>query len=113
MFYLNHPGYTGPKPYRFVNGQALFFKNDELTIEDDEKGDQKIDAKGNLLGGEPSSVEFNCSNTVSGREFKAPTFASPWRDDPDRQYMLSIDAARTSGFRDSLYYFRWDRSESS
>ncbi|KAF8607255.1 hypothetical protein BDV93DRAFT_305333 [Ceratobasidium sp. AG-I] len=79
------------KPFRVVNGQALFLKNDELTTEDDEKGDQKIDAQGHLLG---------------GREFKAPTFGSPWREDPDRQYMLSIDAARTSGFRDSLYYFR-------
>ncbi|CAE7073780.1 unnamed protein product [Rhizoctonia solani] len=81
----------GPKPYRVVNGIALFLKNDELTIDDDPKGDEKIDAKGNLLG---------------GREFKAPTFSSPWRDDPERRYMLSIDAARTSGFRDSLYYFR-------
>ncbi|KAH7337725.1 chromatin remodelling complex Rsc7/Swp82 subunit-domain-containing protein, partial [Rhizoctonia solani] len=81
----------GPKPYRFVNGLALFLQNDELTIDDDPKGDEKIDAKGNLLG---------------GREFKAPTFSSPWRDDTERQYMLSIDAARTSGFRDSLYYFR-------
>ena len=44
-------GYSGPKPFRFVNGQALFLKNDELTIEDDEKGDQKIDAQGHLLGG--------------------------------------------------------------
>lgn len=25
---------------------------------------------------------------------------------PERLYMLAIDAARTSGFRDSLYYFR-------
>ncbi|CCO30572.1 Chromatin structure-remodeling complex subunit RSC7 AltName: Full=Nuclear protein localization protein 6 [Rhizoctonia solani AG-1 IB] len=81
----------GPKPYRFVNGKALFLQNDELTIDDDPKGDEKIDARGNLLG---------------DREFKAPTFSSPWRDDPERKYMLSIDAARTSGFRDSLYYFR-------
>ena len=39
------------------------------------------------------------------RKFKAQTFALPNRH-PTRQYMLAIDAARTSGFRDSLYYFR-------
>jgi chromatin structure-remodeling complex protein RSC7 len=37
--------------------------------------------------------------------FKAGTFILPNRD-PNRVYMLAIDAARTSGFRDSLYYFR-------
>jgi len=40
-----------------------------------------------------------------GRKFKASTFCLPNRH-PQRQYMLAIDAARTSGFRDSLYYFR-------
>lgn len=40
-----------------------------------------------------------------GRKFKAQTFSLPNRH-PTRQYMLAIDAARTSGFRDSLYYFR-------
>jgi chromatin structure-remodeling complex protein RSC7 len=37
--------------------------------------------------------------------FKAATFTLPNRH-PHRVYMLAIDAARTSGFRDSLYYFR-------
>ena len=37
--------------------------------------------------------------------FKAGTFILPQRH-PERRYMLAIDAARTSGFRDSLYYFR-------
>ena len=41
-----------------------------------------------------------------GREFKAATFNIPTRGNSERQYMLAIDAARTSGFRDSLYYFR-------
>lgn len=41
----------------------------------------------------------------AGRVFKASTFILPQRD-PHRMYMLAIDAARTSGFRDSLYYFR-------
>jgi chromatin structure-remodeling complex protein RSC7 len=40
-----------------------------------------------------------------GRVFKANTFTLPNRH-PDRLYMLAIDCARTSGFRDSLYYFR-------
>jgi chromatin structure-remodeling complex protein RSC7 len=48
------------------------------------------------------SHDFMCS---SGRRFKASTFTLPNRH-PQRQYMLAIDAARTSGFRDSLYYFR-------
>lgn len=42
---------------------------------------------------------------VAGRRFKAQTFVLPNRH-PERKYMLAIDAARTSGFRDSLYYFR-------
>ena len=40
-----------------------------------------------------------------GRVFRAQTFILPNRH-PERKYMLAIDAARTSGFRDSLYYFR-------
>jgi chromatin structure-remodeling complex protein RSC7 len=40
-----------------------------------------------------------------GRVFKAQTFTLPNRH-PTKMYMLAIDAARTSGFRDSLYYFR-------
>ena len=53
-------------------------------------GDTKIDADGNLL---------------DGRQFKATSFTIPNRH-PTRKYMLAIDAARTSGFKDSLYYFR-------
>jgi hypothetical protein len=40
-----------------------------------------------------------------GRKFKCHTFVLPERH-PSRQYMLAIDAARASGFRDSLYFFR-------
>lgn len=46
---------------------------------------------------------MNC--LFPGRRFKAATFTLPNRH-PERVYMLAIDAARTSGFRDSLYYFR-------
>ncbi|KAF8128714.1 chromatin remodelling complex Rsc7/Swp82 subunit-domain-containing protein [Boletus edulis] len=44
-------------------------------------------------------------NLLGGRRFKCSTFVLPDRH-PTRQYMLAIDAARSSGFRDSLYYFR-------
>jgi chromatin structure-remodeling complex protein RSC7 len=40
-----------------------------------------------------------------GRKFKCHTFVLPQRHS-SRQYMLAIDAARASGFRDSLYFFR-------
>jgi chromatin structure-remodeling complex protein RSC7 len=38
--------------------------------------------------------------------FKIPTFTSNARANKNKQYMLSIDAARAAGFRDSLYFFR-------
>ncbi|KAH8102194.1 chromatin remodelling complex Rsc7/Swp82 subunit-domain-containing protein [Cristinia sonorae] len=81
---------AGGKPFRIINGIAYVIDGDEYVTEDDPKGDTKIDKDGVLLG---------------GRRFKAPTFTLPSRH-PTRQYMLAIDAARTSGFRDSLYYFR-------
>ncbi|KAH9934143.1 chromatin remodelling complex Rsc7/Swp82 subunit-domain-containing protein [Fomitopsis serialis] len=80
----------GGKPFRRINGQVYIIDNDEYVTEDDPKGDAKIDQYGNLIG---------------DRKFKAQTFQLPNRH-PDRMYMLAIDAARTSGFRDSLYYFR-------
>ncbi|KAJ3493735.1 hypothetical protein NLJ89_g10949 [Agrocybe chaxingu] len=80
----------GGKPFRKILGQAYVIDGDEYVTEDDPKGDEKIDKFGNLLG---------------GRRFKSSTFILPNRH-PQRQYMLAIDAARTSGFRDSLYYFR-------
>ncbi|KAJ7084007.1 chromatin remodelling complex Rsc7/Swp82 subunit-domain-containing protein [Mycena belliarum] len=80
----------GGKPFRKIQGKAYIIEGDEFVTEDDPKGDEKIDKWGNLLG---------------GRRFKAGTFLLPGRH-PERRYMLAIDAARTSGFRDSLYYFR-------
>ncbi|KZT60042.1 hypothetical protein CALCODRAFT_493040 [Calocera cornea HHB12733] len=76
---------------RIVNGREYELAGDELKTDDDPKGELKINARGQLQG---------------GREFKAHTFTSPYRSDVERLYMLSIDAARTSGFRDSLYFFR-------
>ncbi|KAG7442805.1 uncharacterized protein BT62DRAFT_904881 [Guyanagaster necrorhizus] len=80
----------GGKPFRKLQGQVYIIEGDEFVTPDDPKGDEKIDKWGNLLG---------------GRKFKANTFILPSRHDK-RLYMLAIDAARTSGFRDSLYYFR-------
>ncbi|KAJ7625089.1 chromatin remodelling complex Rsc7/Swp82 subunit-domain-containing protein [Mycena polygramma] len=80
----------GGKPFRKIQGKVYIIEGDEFVTEDDPKGDEKIDKWGNLLG---------------GRRFKAATFILPGRH-PERRYMLAIDAARTSGFRDSLYYFR-------
>ncbi|KAL1670292.1 chromatin remodelling complex Rsc7/Swp82 subunit-domain-containing protein [Schizophyllum commune] len=73
-----------------INGQVYTIEGDEFVTEDDPAGETKIDKNGVLLG---------------GRQFKANTFVIPNRH-PSRMYMLAIDAARTSGFRDSLTYFR-------
>ncbi|KAK2460792.1 hypothetical protein APHAL10511_007262 [Amanita phalloides] len=80
----------GGKPFRRIQDKIYVIDGDEYVTEDDPKGDEKIDKWGSLLG---------------GRRFKASTFILPNRH-PQRYYMLAIDAARTSGFRDSLYYFR-------
>ncbi|OAX36900.1 hypothetical protein K503DRAFT_694252 [Rhizopogon vinicolor AM-OR11-026] len=78
------------RPFMRVGGKLYFIEGDEFVTDPDEKGDEKIDVDGNLLG---------------GRKFKCHTFVLPQRH-PSRQYMLAIDAARASGFRDSLYFFR-------
>ncbi|KIM64176.1 hypothetical protein SCLCIDRAFT_116051 [Scleroderma citrinum Foug A] len=78
------------RPWRRVGDRVYYIERDEFVTEPDEKGDQKIDIDGILQG---------------GRRFKCSTFVLPSRH-PTRHYMLAIDAARSSGFRDSLYYFR-------
>ncbi|KIY49814.1 hypothetical protein FISHEDRAFT_40908 [Fistulina hepatica ATCC 64428] len=78
------------KPYRIVQGKPYLIENNELVTEENAKGNEKVDEWGNLLG---------------GRQFKAVTFVIPTRH-PKRLYMLALDAARTSGFKDSLTYFR-------
>ena len=74
-----------------VDGREYAIADDQLTLDTDAAGEQKIDAQGRLLG---------------GRTFRVPTFALPTRSDAERQYMLSIDVARALGFRDSAYFFR-------
>ena len=69
----------------------------------------KIDKDGVLQGGEAGYSQLaalaHATCRFSGRQFKAQTFVLPHRH-PTRQYMLPIGAARTSGYKDSLYYFR-------
>ncbi len=64
---------------------------EEVILPSDPDGDKKIDDKGRLQG---------------GRQYKAHHFTSDLRPDPEKVYMLSIDAARSAGYRDSLYFFR-------
>ncbi|KAF8556594.1 hypothetical protein OG21DRAFT_1408764 [Imleria badia] len=83
-------GEEAGRAWRRVGDKVYYIEGDEFVTDPDERGDQKIDIDGNLL---------------DGRRFKCSTFILPDRH-PTRQYMLAIDAARSSGFRDSLYYFR-------
>lgn len=64
---------------------------EEVILPSDPDGDKKVDEKGRLLG---------------GRQYKAYHFTSELRADPEKVYMLAIDAARSAGYRDSLYFFR-------
>ncbi|KAK4048205.1 chromatin structure-remodeling complex subunit RSC7 [Microbotryomycetes sp. JL201] len=74
-----------------IKGKVYAVQDDEIVLDDDPRGETKIDANGQLLG---------------GREWKLRTFTSGWRKNPDKLYILSIDVARAAGFRDSLYFFR-------
>ncbi|GAA6049968.1 hypothetical protein JCM3770_007073 [Rhodotorula araucariae] len=80
-----------PKTSITIKGVTYHIRDDEILLPDDPRGDAKIDALGNLLG---------------DRQWKVHTFTSPLRENPNRVYILSIDAARAAGFRDSLYFFR-------
>ncbi|CBQ70412.1 conserved hypothetical protein [Sporisorium reilianum SRZ2] len=64
---------------------------EEVILPADPDGDKKVDEKGRLQG---------------GRQYKAYNFTSDQRSDPEKVYMLAIDAARSAGYRDSLYFFR-------
>ncbi|PVF95149.1 hypothetical protein CPB86DRAFT_764542 [Serendipita vermifera] len=81
---------VGGKAYVKVGDQLFQLERDNLVTREDPIGNTKIDNNGNLLG---------------GREFKAATFHVPTRN-PEIKYMLAIECARASGYRDSLYYFR-------
>ncbi|KAI8448247.1 chromatin remodelling complex Rsc7/Swp82 subunit-domain-containing protein [Phakopsora pachyrhizi] len=72
-------------------GVTYLVEEDELTLPSDPKGDTKVNPDGALLG---------------GRQYKIPTFSLKCRANPNKRFMLSIDAARAAGYRDSLYFFR-------
>lgn len=92
---------------RVINGRTYRIMGDELELDENDAGEEKIDRDGNLLGGQSCSSSTSTSLTLhEGREFKFATFSSSSRPNKDRQYCLSIDAARTVGYRDSLYFFR-------
>ena len=70
------------------DGNALDVVDDEAVVDNDDEGSEKVDSKGNLLG---------------GREYRVRTFTIIGRD--DRLYMLSTEPARCCGFRDSYLFF--------
>ncbi|TKA78812.1 hypothetical protein B0A55_02234 [Friedmanniomyces simplex] len=70
------------------NGQALDVVDEEVQVDDDEEGNTKVDAKGNLQG---------------GREYRVRIFKILGKE--NRLYMLSTEPARCCGFRDSYLFF--------
>ncbi|WVW84005.1 hypothetical protein I302_106030 [Kwoniella bestiolae CBS 10118] len=74
-----------------IKGQEYTVGDDELVLDEDEKGNTKVDAEGRLQG---------------GREYKLVTFTSPTRRNPERLYTMTIDAARACGYTDSLAFLR-------
>lgn len=96
---------AGGKPFRRIGEKVYVIEGDELILESDPQGDEKVDQWGNLLGGLSLTSIPDLLDDFVGRRYRANTFILPNRHDK-RVYMLAIDAARTSGYRDSLYYFR-------
>ncbi|GAA5995580.1 chromatin structure-remodeling complex subunit RSC7 [Rhodotorula paludigena] len=88
---LNFLKKKGPQTSITIKGVTYQIRDDEIVLPDDPRGEAKIDSFGNLLG---------------GRAWKVHTFTSPLRPNVNKVYILSIDAARAAGFRDSLYFFR-------
>ncbi|BGP16741.1 hypothetical protein JCM10213_006507 [Rhodosporidiobolus nylandii] len=80
-----------PKTSINIKGTVYQIRDDEIVLPDDPRGEAKVDSDGNLQG---------------GRKWKVHTFTSPLRQNTNKVYILSIDAARCAGFRDSLYFFR-------
>ncbi|KIV95141.1 hypothetical protein, variant [Exophiala mesophila] len=72
-----------------ADGNPMTIVNDEVELEDDPEGEQKVDKDGQLL---------------EGREYRVRTFTILGRD--DRLYMLSTEPARCIGFRDSYLFFQ-------
>lgn len=73
-------------------GNEQTVADDEIVLEEDPLGQEKVDHNGNLLG---------------GREYRCRTFTILNRG--DRLYMLSTEPARCVGFRDSYLFFHKHR----
>ncbi|GME83959.1 unnamed protein product [Ambrosiozyma monospora] len=71
------------------DGNPIVVKDHEVVTPDDPQGEQKIDKLGNLKG---------------GRMFMVRTFTIP--NQGERLYMVSTDAARNVGYRDSYFLFQ-------
>ncbi|KAI7821260.1 chromatin-remodelling complex, RSC SWI/SNF subunit Rsc7/Swp82, partial [Kickxella alabastrina] len=70
---------------------ATVSSSDDSEDEADSEGERKIDTLGQLLG---------------GREFICPVVTSPFRSNPRRQYILTMDCCRFTGARDSYMLFK-------
>lgn len=70
------------------DGNMLEVIDDEVQVDNDEEGNEKVDMNGKLQG---------------GREYRVRTFTIA--DKEDRLYMLSTEPARCCGFRDSYLFF--------
>lgn len=70
------------------DGNPLDVEDDEIVVETEAAGEEKVDKYGRLLG---------------GREYRVRTFSIVGRD--DRLYMLSTEPARCTGYRDSYLFF--------
>ncbi|EWC47254.1 hypothetical protein DRE_03373 [Drechslerella stenobrocha 248] len=82
------PSHTTTVPSdKFGNEQLV--KNNEIDLQEDPSGEQKVDKDGNLLG---------------GRQYRCRTFTMMNRG--DQLYMLSTEPARCAGFRDSYLFFQ-------
>jgi len=75
-------------PHVVYDGNKIEVIDDDAQIDQDDEGDEKVDANGHLQG---------------GREYRVRTFKIIGRD--DRLYMLSTEPARCCGFRDSYLFF--------
>ncbi len=95
---------------QLVKGEYYDVVGDEIGMDDDEKGELKIDKDGNLQGGGSivsTSVRMPANPLPrTGREFKMFTFTSKDRSSQTRRYALTIEVARACGVFDTATLIR-------
>jgi chromatin structure-remodeling complex protein RSC7 len=91
-----------------IKGKEYVVGDDELIMDDDVKGDTKVDSDGNLLGGAlcPACRAYVRRAHEADREYRLVTFMSDSRKNPKKVYALTVDAARACGYQDSLAFLR-------